>query len=281
MAIDRTIGGSKQGNNGQAPMVTVIMPTYNHAAFIGEAIDSVLCQSYPHFELIIIDNFSKDNTEDIVKSYPDTRIRYYKFNNRGIIAASRNYGIRLSHGKYVAFIDSDDIWYPAKLEKQIALMQKNPDIALCYVLYTYLFRNGKLKGVLPDPGKRFRGDIFNQLYLFNPIANSGTMVKRSVLEEVGLLDEDPKLVGVEDADLWLRITRKKPVDYVDKEVLLAYRVGGNNIFYRKLFEKLRRRLYLAKKFSIYSGKQAYFKRILLVHSQIFFKKLFSLSSEDF
>ena len=112
------------------PLVSVIMPTYNQEEYISDSVDSVLGQTYHHYELIIINNHSEDGTEEIVRSYSDPRIQYYKFNNHGIIAASRNYGIRLSKGKYIAFLDSDDIWLPKKLEKQAQMMEENPEIAL-------------------------------------------------------------------------------------------------------------------------------------------------------
>ena len=98
------------------PLVSVIMPTYNHAKFIGKAIGSVLNQTHKNLELIIIDNYSVDNTEEIVKSFNDHRIKYIKFMNNGVIAASRNNGLKIAKGEWVCFLDSDDWWYPKKLE---------------------------------------------------------------------------------------------------------------------------------------------------------------------
>ena len=96
-------------------MFSVILPTYNRAKFIEGAITSVLNQDYLNWELIIIDNFSKDNTQEIVEKFNDKRIKYIKYKNNGIIAKSRNYGIKLSKGNYLAFLDSDDWWYSKKL----------------------------------------------------------------------------------------------------------------------------------------------------------------------
>ena len=101
------------------PLVSVVMPTYNHAQFIKEAIESVLSQSYRNMELIVIDNYSQDNTRQIVESFGDPRIKYHQFANNGIIAASRNYGITQAQGEYVAFIDSDDVWFGDKLKLQM------------------------------------------------------------------------------------------------------------------------------------------------------------------
>ena len=92
------------------------MPTYNNGAFLDTAVNSVLKQTIRDFELIIVDNFSTDNTSKIIRNFKDKRIKYFKFKNKGIIAASRNLGISKSKGKYLAFIDSDDKWYENKLE---------------------------------------------------------------------------------------------------------------------------------------------------------------------
>ena len=260
-------------NDNRNPLVTIIMPTYNHEKYIGNAIDSVLAQNYNNYELIIIDNYSQDATEEIVNSYSDYKIKYHKFNNQGIIAASRNYGIRRASGKYIAFLDSDDIWLSKKLEKQVSLMETDEETALSYVLFTKLYRDKIVKGKYPDPRRRLRGYIFQELYLLNFIANSSAMVRSSVLNEVGLLDEDPKLVGVEDADLWLRISKIKKVNFVEEDILLLYRVGGNNVYYRKIYEKIAKRLYIAKKYSDRAGNKCFAKKILLIPLYCFMRKL--------
>ena len=108
-----------KSTNSEQPLVSVIMPTYNHAKFIAKAIESVLSQTSQNLELIIIDNYSEDDTGEIVASCEDDRIIYLKFRNNGIIAASRNHGIKHSHGEYIAFLDSDDLWHKQKLEKQL------------------------------------------------------------------------------------------------------------------------------------------------------------------
>ena len=111
-------------------LVSVVMPTYNHAEFLSEAIESVLNQSYSQLELIVIDNFSEDDTKNIVKSFQDARIQYFKFANEGVIAASRNYGIKQAKGKYLAFIDSDDVWLKEKLSEQVDALEGDEEIGL-------------------------------------------------------------------------------------------------------------------------------------------------------
>lgn len=272
-----TLHDFKRDKGMKKPLVSIIMPTYNHAEFITEAIESVFRQTYKCFELIIINNYSTDDTEKIVNSYDEDRIKYLRFQNRGIIAASRNLGIKNSTGKYIAFLDSDDIWLPEKLEKQVALMENNVEMALSYVLYSKLHQNGIIKGEFPYPTHRAQGHIFLNQYLLNVIANSGAMVRASVLNKVGLFDENPKLVSVEDAELWLRISQTRNVGLVDKDILLIYRVGGNNIYYRKLYEKHKRRMYLARKYLQYVGIRSYLKKIFFIPIYCLYKNLFFIS----
>ena len=97
-------------------LFSIILPTYDRSNLIKTAIESVINQEYKNWELIIIDNYSKDNTEELVKNFSDKRIIFIKFKNNGIIAKSRNYGVKLAKGDYIAFLDSDDWWYPQKLK---------------------------------------------------------------------------------------------------------------------------------------------------------------------
>ena len=193
--------------NTKQPLVSVIMPTYNHARFIGEAIDSVLNQTYRNLKLIIIDNYSKDNTKEIVASYKDDRIKYLKFKNNGVIAVSRNYGIRHSHGEYIAFLDSDDKWDKKKLEKQIPHFQSSKVVGVA--------SGAILIGDTPYYRKKNYGrsklgyvdyqyiDILNG----NKIMTSSCIVKRKILEKVRFFDENRDFCFIEDWELWLRMAR--------------------------------------------------------------------------
>ena len=99
------------------PTVCVIVPTYNHAPLLKKALESLIAQTFTDWEVVVINNFSGDDTIQIVESFNDSRIRITNFRNSGVIAASRNEGLRLAKGKYIAFLDSDDLWYPNKLQK--------------------------------------------------------------------------------------------------------------------------------------------------------------------
>ena len=110
------------------PLVSIVIPTYNHGHLIGRALNSVVNQTFSHWEAIVVDNYSCDDTYEVVSRFYDPRIRYYKFHNNGIIAASRNFGIKVSNGSWIAFLDSDDWWSFNKLEKCVLLATSNIDI---------------------------------------------------------------------------------------------------------------------------------------------------------
>ena len=193
--------------NSEQPLVSVIMPTYNHAKFIGKAIGSVLNQTYQNFELIIIDNYSEDDTEKIVDSYEDDRIIYLKFRNNGIIAASRNHGIQHSHGEYVAFLDSDDFWHKQKLEKQLPHFETSEIIgvasnAVLISCTPYYRKNNLARSRLGYIDYKYR-DILN----YNRLATSSLIVKRDILDQSGLFDEDKTFSFIEDWELWLRMAK--------------------------------------------------------------------------
>ena len=111
-----------------SPFFSVVIPNFNHGRYLKEAIDSVLSQDYKNWELLIIDNYSTDNSDEVISSYNDSRIRFFKINNEGIIAKSRNLGIKNAKAKWIAFLDSDDIWYYNKLSKLKELTGNNFEI---------------------------------------------------------------------------------------------------------------------------------------------------------
>ena len=122
-------------NDTVSPLVSVVIPSYNHGRFLGRALQSVLDQTYTKSEVIVIDNHSTDNTDAVMASFADLRITYIKIHNNGIIAASRNIGLRLAKGEWIAFLDSDDYWSRNKLE-QCILNRSNNDVIyhklMCY-----------------------------------------------------------------------------------------------------------------------------------------------------
>ncbi len=197
----------RQIRKSQEPLISVIMPTYNHERFIGKAIESALNQTYKNLDLIIIDNYSADDTEKIVVSYKDDRISYLKFRNNGIIAVSRNYGIKHSHGEYIAFLDSDDIWHKEKLEKQLLHFGASEIIGVAsdavLVSETPYYRKDNL-------ARSKRGYIdykYRDILNLNRIITSSLIIRREALDRAGLFDEDKNFSFIEDWELWLRMAR--------------------------------------------------------------------------
>lgn len=203
------------------PLVSVIIPTYNHAHFIAESLQSVMDQTYSNWEVWIIDNYSEDDTQRVIATFKDPRIHTILFRNNGIIAASRNEGIRHATGEFIAFLDSDDIWLPTKLEAQLQALQKNKNLLLISTNFE-IFPVGK------KPFLSIKCDwliSFPQLLSHNRIANSSVLMRRSVVNKIGFLNETKALRAVEDYEYWLKILHQHPnAILILKEVLLRYRV---------------------------------------------------------
>ena len=189
------------------PLVSVIMPTYNQTAFIGEAIHSVLVQTYSDLELIIIDNYSSDSTREVVASVCDPRIRYFQFSNRGVIAASRNFGVRQARGEVLAFLDSDDAWLPNKLDLQLQHLR---DPATCLVSSDFTVMGDVKKcnkQVAFAAGEEYKDLRYQDLALANPIATSSVIMHTELFRQCNGFDESADFCFIEDWELWLRLSR--------------------------------------------------------------------------
>lgn len=213
--------------NNSHPLVSVIIPTYNHATYIGEALDSVLQQTYENLEIIIIDNYSDDNTEQIVSSIKDLRIQYWKFHNNGVIAASRNFGVDKANGKIIAFLDSDDVWEPEKLHRQVQHLERNNDISIVASNYYIIGESPLWRNRLNFDNKMYKDYYYQDLILDNTVINSSAVVKREVFDKVGGLDEDPQYFAFEDWDLWLRCCRHGKLRIISTPVV-GYRIHSGN-----------------------------------------------------
>jgi len=203
-----------------SPLVSVILPTYNRVRFLQEAIDSVLAQDYAPIELLVVDDGSTDGTAQLLESYGD-RVMVLHQANAGVSAA-RNQGIRRASGQFIALLDSDDYWLPAKLTAQVDFFNTHPGAVLCQTEEIWI-RNG----VRVNPKARHRkmsGMIFEQSLPLCLISPSATMLRRSLLDEVGLFDES--LPACEDYDLWLRITWKYPADLIPLPLIVKR--GGHH-----------------------------------------------------
>jgi glycosyltransferase involved in cell wall biosynthesis len=201
------------------------MPTYMQSGYLKDAINSVLRQTYSHFELIIIDNYSTDGSDALVSSYRDSRIRYYKFRNEGIIAASRNFGIGLAYGRYVAFLDSDDIWDPRKLEESINALASGSD----FICHNMKYFNGNGLCYIPSGcSDDVTKDPLNSLLTIGNFINTSTVVTRRELLGSGF-STSQDIVTAEDYDLWLTIFSNKKYRCTYLRLPLAsYRIHGTS-----------------------------------------------------
>ena len=186
------------------PTVSVIIATYNREKFIGAAVESVLKQTYKDFEVIIIDDGSNDSTKEIIANLKDPRIRYYYQENKGRSIA-RNIALGLAKGKYITFLDSDDLYLPNKLEIQFDYMERNPNI---YMIYTSAYCMDELgKDLNHKYEANTSGKIYKDIAFFIPVTITlpTVMVRRQVFEKAGNFDE--VMYRFEDTDMWRRISK--------------------------------------------------------------------------
>ena len=204
--------------------VSVVIPAYNHARYLAAAIDSALAQTYAPVELIVVDDGSTDDTPRVLAAYGD-RIRVIRQPNQGA-GAARNAGLAASRGEYVAFLDSDDIWLPRKLELQMARFDADPDLGLVHCGAETIDEEGRTIGYLLDG---LEGWVASDLLrLDREVMGPGSdiVVPRRVAEEVGGFDE--RLPPSEDWDFSYRIAARYRVGYV-AEPLIRYRQHGGGI----------------------------------------------------
>ena len=208
------------------PKVSVIIPTYQRGYLVGQAIESVLAQTYADYEIIVIDDASTDNTMVVLDGFKD-RIKIIHLEENRSVGAARNAGILASQGDYVAFLDSDDLWVSEKLRKQIDLFRTNTNIGLVYSDFSYFDENGiEPSTSFEKNGGGKRGTIHRDVFMGGPISTLTATVRRTCLDKVGLFDET--LPACEDLDMWLRITASYQVDFVN-EPLSLYRFSPNQL----------------------------------------------------
>ena len=236
------------------PFISVVMPSYNAQSVIGSTIESVLSQSHTNWELLIIDDCSSDDTRNIVQEFieRDKRIKLITLNkNHGAPAAPRNIGVHEARGKWIAFLDSDDIWHPEKLTLQLAVMiEKN--VGFCATSSVSFISDSELV-FLKSPKFKTSDIRFSQQQLKGRIVNSSVLVKREYLTKFPL-NEDPEYKAVEDYHCWLRI-----LEEFDLCVKIDYPLVG----YRHVEGQV-------------SGSKYYMlKKVFMVHAEYSGSSLFS------
>jgi glycosyltransferase involved in cell wall biosynthesis len=209
----------------ETPLVSVVMATYNRAAYIADAIRSVQDQAYDSVEIIIADDGSTDGTPEIVSQF-GRAVTYLQLPHRGQPAATRNAALETAKGEYVAFLDSDDLFLPGRLAQQVSVLAQYPDAGLAYS-NGYFFRDdpeqptGHVLDGLPTPSGEAFADLLRGNFLSSPVV----LIRRSCLDTVGTFDERPEFFAVEDYDLWLRIAARFPLIYVPGDVAAIRRHG--------------------------------------------------------
>jgi glycosyltransferase involved in cell wall biosynthesis len=210
---------------GPAPRVTVIIPTYNRAALLGEAIKSVLMQRFTNWELIVVDDGSTDATRALLETFHDARLRLLRQPHRGISSAM-NLGLSAARGEYIARLDSDDIWQPDMLSTMVSLLDGRPEIGVVYCKGQAMDINGRplchIQGMMP----RFPNDCFRSMAYDDFTCNIATVARHECFLRAGGYDE--ALLGNEDWDMWLRISQYYEFAFVDRE-LARYRWHNGNL----------------------------------------------------
>jgi hypothetical protein len=202
------------------PLVSVVIPTYNAGSYLTEAIDSVLAQTYRHWELIVVDDGSTDDTPAVLARYAhDGRIRVLRQKNQGASVAL-NRGIAAARGDLVCWLSADDIFLPAKLAAQVAVFTGDPEVGLCCTGFELIDAVGRRLRSEPEPRWR-HPDPLVSIYWTNPINGSTVMMRRELFDELGPFDET--LRADVDADMWFRVARHHAIRTVPG-VMLRYRV---------------------------------------------------------
>lgn len=207
-------------NASDQPLVSVVMPCYNAAAFVAETLAGVLSQSGPALEVVVVDDGSTDDSAARIAAVGDPRVRLTSTPPSGGPSRPRNLGLAQARGRYLFFFDADDIMYPGKVATQVAAMERDPSLALTFTNFRVLNSDGTvadpdflagyatfaaLRRLAPDGVRLPREACYLALLRANFIGTSGVAVRRDVIERVGGFDES--LASGEDIDLWLRIAR--------------------------------------------------------------------------
>lgn len=197
--------------------VSVIIPTWNRSDDTLRAVRSVLNQTYNDFEIIIVDDGSIDQTENIFSEYPDKRVRYIQIEHSGLPAKARNVGINNAKGEWIAFLDSDDEWIPEKLAIQVKYFNSHTKIGLV-CSNARMYQNKEFKRNFFEK-ETIQNTFYSLLLYSNFIITSSVLVKRSLLLASGGFSEDVVLRGIEDFDLWIKICSENPFYYLDRPLL--------------------------------------------------------------
>lgn len=203
-------------------VVSAVIPTYNREKTIKRSIDSVLKQTYKDIEVIVVDDCSTDNTEDVVKSIKDPRVRYIPHESNKGVSCARNTGIKNAKGKFIAFLDSDDVWHEDKIEKQIkAFKESPPDHKVVYSGINVQVYNGGKRFYMPEKWvKPKEGDVSKTMLIGSFVSMDTIFVEKISFEEIGYFDE--RLHWAEDWEICIRLSKKYGFVYIDEALATSY-----------------------------------------------------------
>ena len=216
-------------NFNHTPLVSVIIPTFNRAYCIERAINSVLNQTYHNIEIIVIDNFSDDETKNLIKKLnKKNNIFFFKVKNSGIIAKSRNYGVKKAKGDFLAFLDSDDWWTKDKIEVSLNYLLNGYDI-IYHDLFSVFKKKKIFKNLWKIRTRQLTKPVYKDLLLFgNAINNSSVVLNKAIFDNIRGFSEDPNLISSEDYDAWIRFSKITDNFYKINKTLGYYWQGGGN-----------------------------------------------------
>lgn len=222
----------------EKPLVSIIIPAYNAGKYIKQTVESAVGQTYKNIEIIVIDDGSKDKTAEIVRSLGDQRIIYVFQENKGQSAA-RNVGIKIAKGKYIAFLDSDDLFLLQKIERQVNFLENNPDCGVCYSKI-YHFFSDQPERLYYNPIPNYSGYIFDKLLTHSVVNPLAAVIRKEYLDKYGGFKEDWR--RCDEQYLWLKMAfNKVKFCYLD-EVLGHYRINresmsNQNVYVVETMEK--------------------------------------------
>ncbi len=204
------------------PQVSVIIPAYNAMKYLPDAVESVLRQTFTDFEVLIVNDGSKDQIVSWASQLTDQRIRLISQENQGVSVA-RNTGISQAKGDYIAFLDADDFWETRKLEKQVCCLEENPEVGLVHTWMVFVDEQGKSTGrVMPSFAE---GQVWQKLLEKNLIACASVMARRQCFEKVGVFD--CALHSMEDWEMWIRIAACYPFAVIQEPLAYYRQVPGS------------------------------------------------------
>lgn len=244
--------------------VSVLVPSYNCAHYLPQALDSALGQTFTDFEILVIDDGSTDNTRAVVEEYrkrhPD-KIRYIHQENQGL-ACARNAGLRNARGEYIALLDADDQWLPERLEAGVRAIEIDNRIGLVHSDTIIISKEGEPLKKKWKKKYKMSGHIFLSLFLRKTHISCPTVLfRKECCARVGLFDENLTRLGCEDRELWLRIAQKYTIVYINK-ILACYRVSKSSMS-RDKYKMLKARLYIVDKFYPGGSGGKIFRRLAL------------------